>query len=455
MDKTGSTTPGPGSRPDTRGEIRTPFSRRKFLQAAGGGLAALGAAPALAACSGGPATSASSGGSGGSGGKNLRLLLWSHFVPAFDTYFDNYAKTWGQKNHINVVVNHVPTQTVVTHFSSEVAAGTGHDLVQLQADTQPIIFAPHLADVTDLHNKIGSENGGWIPLAQFGNVNGRWITIPEFFIEYPGIYRKDLFDSVGAPAPATFNDLITYGAELKKKGHPVGIGFSACDDSENAALGFMFAYGSTFIGKDGKTITFDSPETRDALNEAKKLYTSAMTSEILSWNDSSNNTYLDSGVASFILNPISAYRSAPQSLQSKCDFVPPPAGSQKGANTVTIQTWVIPKWSKAQDTAKKFLADYFAQYETAFKASTGYDMPFLNNFLKKPMPIIGTGKYQILQDAASWSRGTGWPGPPTRQAGLVNDKYLMADVFAKYVTGQMNLNDAVSYGVGQLKSIYA
>ena len=447
MDQTGSSIPDRDQA--WRDRTHAPFTRRKFLTAAGGGAAALAAAPALAACSGGPTTAPTTSGKG-----SLKLLLWSHFVPAFDTYFAKYAKDWGSKNHVNVTIDHVQTQTVVTHFSSEVAAGTGHDLVQLQADTQPAIFAPHLADVTDLHNKIGSANGGWIPLAQFGNVNGKWITIPEFFIEYPGIYRKDLFDSIGAPAPATFNDLITYGAELKKKGHPIGVGFSACDDSENAALGFMFAYGATWIGKDGKTITFDSPETRDALNEAKKLYKSAMNSEILSWNDSSNNTYLDSGVGSFILNPISAYRSAPQSLQNKCHFVPPPAGARKGANTVTIQTWVIPKWSKVQDTAKKFLSDYFAQYPTAFKASTGYDMPMLTNFLKKPMPILAQGKYQILQDAATWSHGTGWPGPPTHQAGLVNDKYLIAGVFAKYVTGQMNLKDAVNYGVQQLKSIY-
>lgn len=429
------------------GQRAAALSRRQFLRAGGGGLVALSAGSALAACSGGPVASGSAKGS-------LRLLLWSHFVPAFDTYFDNWARHWGEKNHVSVEVDHVETQTVVTHFSSEVAAGTGHDLIQLQADTQPAIFAPHLADLSDLHAKIGSANGGWIPLAQFGQYNGKWVTIPEFFIEYPGIYRKDLWDSVGAPAPTSFDDLIHYGAELKKKGNPVGIGISATDDSENAVLGMMFAYGATFIGKDGKTITFDSAETRDALNAAKKLYTSAMTSEVLSWNDHSNNTLLDSGVASYILNPISAYRSASASLQGKCSFVPPPSGTQKGANTPTIQTWVLPKWSKVQDTAKKFLSDYFAQYETAFKASTGYDMPMLNGLYKKPMPIIGQGKYTVLQDAPGWSRGTGWPGPPTPQAGQVADKYLIASVFSKYVTGQMNLNDAVAYGVAQLKTIY-
>jgi multiple sugar transport system substrate-binding protein len=216
----------------------------------------------------------------------------------------------------------------------------------------------------------------------------------------------------------------------------------------------MFAHGATFVAKDGKTITFDSPETRDAMNTAKQLYTQAMNSEVLSWNDSSNNDLLDSGVGSYILNPISAYRSASASLQSNMAFVPPPAGTQPGANTPTIQTWVLPKWSKVQDTAKQFLSDYFDQYGAAFVASTGYNMPFLNKFLTKPMPIIGQGKFQILQDGGSWSRGTGWPGPPTAQAGQVATKYVISGIFSKYVTGAMSLEDAVSYGMAQLKSIY-
>ena len=28
-------------------------------------------------------------------GTNLRMLMWSHFVPAYDTWFDAFAKTWG------------------------------------------------------------------------------------------------------------------------------------------------------------------------------------------------------------------------------------------------------------------------------------------------------------------------------------------------------------------------
>jgi multiple sugar transport system substrate-binding protein len=31
--------------------------------------------------------------------KNLKILQWSHFVPAYDTWFDGtFCKQWGQKH---------------------------------------------------------------------------------------------------------------------------------------------------------------------------------------------------------------------------------------------------------------------------------------------------------------------------------------------------------------------
>ena len=53
----------------------------------------------------------------------------------------------------------------------------------------------------------------------------------------------------------------------------------------------------------------DSPETRQALQVAKDLYEKAMTSEVLSWDDSANNQYMQSGKGSWIYNPISVYRT--------------------------------------------------------------------------------------------------------------------------------------------------
>ena len=40
--------------------------------------------------------------------KTLKILHWNHFVPAFDTWFnDDYVKTWGEQNDTRVIVDNV------------------------------------------------------------------------------------------------------------------------------------------------------------------------------------------------------------------------------------------------------------------------------------------------------------------------------------------------------------
>jgi multiple sugar transport system substrate-binding protein len=58
---------------------------------------------------------------------------------------------------------------------------------------------------------------------------------------------------------------------------------------------------------DGKTIAMESPEMEAALEYYKALYTEAVDSEVLSWDDAGNNRCLVAGKCRWIHNPISAY----------------------------------------------------------------------------------------------------------------------------------------------------
>ena len=41
-------------------------------------------------------------------GTSLRVLQWSHFVPAYDTWFDGFVKKWGEQNGVKVRVDRIP-----------------------------------------------------------------------------------------------------------------------------------------------------------------------------------------------------------------------------------------------------------------------------------------------------------------------------------------------------------
>src|SRR5262249_58829136 len=41
-------------------------------------------------------------------GTTLRILQWSHFIPAYDAWFDNqFVKDWGDKNGVKVRATHI------------------------------------------------------------------------------------------------------------------------------------------------------------------------------------------------------------------------------------------------------------------------------------------------------------------------------------------------------------
>lgn len=478
--------------PASEAESQGP-SRRQFLRGLGAGFAGLTIAQIAAACgsssntnkpatntnttssgntassahasppSGSAATSAaaSPGASNfqvpqiGSGSHTLKLLLWSHFVPAFDKYFDKWATDWGSQNNVKVVVDHFPTNGGAKLAASEIAAKGGHDMMQFQFPGEIFLYSKNLIDVTDLSNYFASKYGGWIPLAQAAQIDGKWRGIPEYYIPYPGLYRKDLYDQEGLQPSDKWSDLLAVGQKLKPKGHQVGVAISQTGDSNGSMFAILWSYGASTVQKDGKTIAINSAETKAAIEYVQQLYKEAMLPEVLSWDDASNNQLLDSGVASWIHNPISALRSASPDLQQKIYVTTTPAGPKDRLHKANANTWGIWEWSKEQDVAKKFLVDYYAQWLEAFKASTGYDMPLLQSFAKKPMPILGEDpKLQVLQDIGQTARPTGYPGPITAAAQQVEDTYVITSMFAKAVTGA-SPEQAIAQAEQQLKTIYA
>ncbi|OLC35960.1 MAG: hypothetical protein AUH81_09120 [Candidatus Rokubacteria bacterium 13_1_40CM_4_69_5] len=60
-------------------------------------------------------------------GTGLRMLKWSHFVPAYDAWFDDFAKKWGDANGVKVRVDHIPHLELPARYAAEFAAGAGHD----------------------------------------------------------------------------------------------------------------------------------------------------------------------------------------------------------------------------------------------------------------------------------------------------------------------------------------
>src|SRR5215475_601349 len=61
--------------------------------------------------------------------KMLKILQWKHFVPAYDTWFnETYTKEWGEKNNTKVIVENVAQGDILNRATEEIKAQEGHDL---------------------------------------------------------------------------------------------------------------------------------------------------------------------------------------------------------------------------------------------------------------------------------------------------------------------------------------
>ena len=175
-------------------------SRRDFIKIAGaGGVAAGALGPAFLF----PERAAAQ-------QKTLKILQWSHFVPAYDTWFDGtFAKQWGEKHNTNVVVDHINLVDINTRAASEAQAKKGHDLFMFLSP--PAAYENQVIDMSHVYQEVEKKHGKKIDLAHKSTYNPKtkkYYAFSDSYAPDPGNWRKDLWTEVGFPnGPDTYDDL--------------------------------------------------------------------------------------------------------------------------------------------------------------------------------------------------------------------------------------------------------
>jgi len=432
-------------------------TRRRFLKGTGLALVAAGSAPVLSA----PFVSRAMADT-----KSLSIVQWSHFVPAYDKWFDQFAKEWGEKNHIAVTVDHIPVQDVAARAAAEASAGSGHDLFGWNGAGGAHLYRKFLIDVTSLVESVEKKYGKVSVIGRqlgYNQDDKTWSAFPDFYINFPSMYRKSLWDEIGMQ-PVTWDDVRIGGAKLKKKGSPVGISLGHSNDPNTTWRGLLWSYGAAVQDETGKHVVLDSKAAVEAVKFAAALYKEAMTSDVLSWNDASNNQYIDSGVSSLIINPISAYRTAQQLNKKVADDIfvtKPPKGPVRQIMGGASEFYGIWKFAKNKEAAIEFLKYYADHWAEAFKASEGYNNPCFANIVPKPMPILSDDptstprdKLAILQTSDEWSAVPGYPGPAWPATDEIYNDFVICDMMTKTATGTMSAEDSVKWAAQQCEAIF-
>ena len=234
------------------------------------------------------------------------------------------------------------------------------------------------------------------------------------------------------------------------------------------ARALIWSFGGSIQDAD-QNVVLNSPQVIDAVDYMGRLFKQTMTDEIFSWTAASNNQGLIAGKLSYILNSISAYRSAQKSnptVASDVFFVPAlkgPNGTALACEHV-VRSYLIPKFAKNVDKAKEFLlfmADHSNEVATnsqlydfsAFKKGAVWsDLPgWLDSDPFKSQPA---NKLSLLKTAEKWSTNVGHPGPANAAESEVFNTFILPNMMAD-VTRGTPAKDAVAKAETQVKAIFA
>jgi multiple sugar transport system substrate-binding protein len=422
-------------------------SRRAFLRTGGGTLAGLagilasGRAPTWAAP------------------RELALLTAVNYAPTSDVKLAELGQRFGKQAGVNVKIDHVQSIQMPGKLAAELMSGSGHDIVSLEMH-YPWLFQPGLADVSDIATDLARKHGEWYPFArEHALVRGQWVGVPYLYISFPGSHRIDYFEEVGEKAPDTWDDLLRAGRKLKKLGYPVGFAISQTTDSVTTLYSILWCHGAKDVAADGKTITINSKETEAVVDYVRALYSDAMDPAVLSWDNAANNQWLNSGVGSWIHNPISHYVVAKEKQMPVVEvtgFHLSPAGPA-GRHTVGVpRSLGVWKFSKNVDVAREFLRWFFepAQYQEWIMSGDNYNHPVWRDMENHPVWDLDP-KYKPLKTLAQYSHLYGWPAPPDERIQLITNSYIIPNMFAKAVTNQAKPKEAILWAESEIKTLFA
>jgi multiple sugar transport system substrate-binding protein len=401
---------------------------------------------------------------------SLSIMQWAHFVPAYDQWLDNtYVKQWGEKNDIEVKIDHINNALLPATAASEVAAQKGHDLFQFLFP--PSALEKQTIPMNDVVQEITKKLGKMTDVAYRSTYNPktkRYFGVADNYVPDPIHYRKSYWFNAGF-APNTWDNVRRAAAKLKAAGHPVGLGMSNELDSNMFLMSLMYCYGGALQTADGRP-NINTKGTIDALRVMKEIYQNGESDEVFAWTTASNNQAFLAGRLSLAVNAISIARSAEESgntaLSDDTWIRPLPRGPVRAlGNEHVMGVFFVWKFAQNQEAAKKYIIDQQLANRQHFVQSKFYNFPAWTKAVKGGFPAMNRlaaadphkprGKYTILTTIARrYTTNVGYPGFANAAIGDIFNQSLIPQMFAQVAQGKMTPADAARSMQGKFRSIY-
>ncbi|MGO4337923.1 ABC transporter substrate-binding protein [Labrys sp. KB_33_2] len=424
------------------------INRRDLLTASAGlaaaaGLGRLGVAPAFAQAAE-PSYKPEEGAS-------LRVLRWTPFVQGDEDAWLANTKKFTEATGVQVRVDKESWEDIRPKAAVAANVGSGPDIVLCWFDDAHQ-YPDKLVDLTELGTYLGGKYGGWYDgLKGYATREGKFIALPLAAIGNAICYRDSHMKAAGfSEFPKDTAGFLELCKALKAKGTPAGFPHGkAVGDGNNYAHWLLWSHGGKMVDESGK-VTINSPETIASIKYAKSLYETFIPGTE-SWLDINNNRAFLAGQVSLTANGVSLYYAAKKDAKLKdlaadirtVNFPVGPVGQKVELHQTTSA--LLFKHSKYPEAAKAYLKFMYedAQMNAWIGGSSAYCCQALKAFAANPVwkadPI-----HEPYSHASETLRPNGYAGPLGYASAGVMADYVLVDMYAVAVTGQMSPEDAAA-----------
>lgn len=395
--------------------------------------------------------------------KTLSMLYMKHWAPGADQVIKNEAEAWGKVNNVNINFTMIAEADFQLKIANEIENKTGAADIVLMRTTSPILYQDSLVDVSDVAQEVTARDGDFYEANKAESYTGSaYVTIPLYSVISIWFYRIDVLKAAGVEFPKTYDEFIDFAKKVNdpaNNNYAFGLSYNKSRDATLFTQSVLWAYGSKVTDADGKTITFNSPETLAALKFIVSLYTNKLEpAGVTGWNDSGNNQAFLANQLVTTNNGPSIYYQLKSANDPKLDNVAlakwpsGPAGSPVMMDTYGLG---ILKTSQNQDLAKCLLR-YIYQPENLqafYNAGMGFQNPTISTYTTMDV-FTSDPKLKVVTDMLADAHAPGWPGPVTRAVAQIEAQFVLSDMVENVLVNGVTPEAAVDAATQSIKDIY-
>lgn len=389
----------------------------------------------------------------------IQVLQKQDFHPDHNAFVKAEIEAYCEMNGWPVEVSEVGGQTageIAQRLVAGVQAGNAPDLyfdnIQVRLFQDLGIFQ----DVTDLVTEAEEAHGETTPgMTNAAFFNDAWWGVP-WFTRVDGWWaRRDMFSEVGIDVDTLTGlderrDAALEVSDPENDVYGWGITVNRSTDARALVQQVLFNFGSTLQDESGDYVTFDSPESREALAWLADTYSNEQWAPMLptgwnAWTDTGNNEAFLAGILAMTQNAGTMYAKAQLDgvpFADEIAYLPNPlrrSDNQPVDQLAGVLLHVIEGTQNQEavhDIVRHLLTEPVQQ--RIWEISLAYAVPAYRNGWSNE--IITGSDNALRSEGAVWNNneftGLRWPGPHSVAVDAVGGSFDQVDMVAEVLQGR-------------------